>query len=126
MNLLLDDVVDEYIVLLINTISMSNFNTFVTNICQKKNWSEELCCCYFETQDDGYEYYRFETFEGDTYKLSYEKFLDYVKLAIIRFYLGSEDDGIKKSIADTVKNTVFDSCLDNIDMSLATDTPLIG
>ena len=126
MNLLLSSDADEYILLLINTISMSKFNTFVETISRKGNWSEELCCCYFETAKGNEKYYRFETFEGDTYKLSYEKFLDYVRLAIIRYYLGSKSDEAKKLLRETIKNTVFESVLDNVNLSLSIDFPLIG
>lgn len=126
MNLLLSNDADEYILLLINSVSMQQFNEFIECIDQKKNWYEELCCCYFETNNEMYEYYRFETFEGNTYKLAYDEFLKYVKLAIVRFYLGSKDEKIKKSITESIKNTIFKSSLDNIDTSLMIDVPLIG
>ena len=125
MNLLLISDADEYILLLINTVSMSKFNEFVETINQKGDWSEELCCCYFETAEENEEYYRFETFEGDTYKLLYEKFLNYVRLAIIRYYLGSKSDEARNTLRETIKNTVFDSVLDNIDPSLASGVPLV-
>jgi len=126
MNLLLSNDADEYILLLVNTVSMPKFNNFVETISQKGNWSEELCCCYFETTKENEEYYRFETFDGGTYKLSYEKFLDYVRLAIIRYYLGSKSDEARKLLRETIKNTVFESVLDNVNLSLAIDFPLIG
>lgn len=126
MNLLLSNDADEYILLLINSVSMQQFNEFIECIDQKKNWYEELCCCYFETNNEIYEYYRFETFEGNTYELAYDEFLKYVKLAIMRFYLGSKDEEIKKSITESIKNTIFKSSLDNIDTSLMIDAPLIG
>mgnify|MGYP000768860231 CR=1 FL=1 len=126
MNLLLNHEADEYILLLINTISMSKFDKFIKAINQKNGWSEELCSCYFETTSENEEYYRFETFEGDTYKLSYQKFLGYVRLAIIRYYLGCESDETKEALKRVIKNTVFDSVLDNVDLSLAIDFPLIG
>ena len=68
----------------------------------------------------------FETFEGNTYKLFYEKFIEYVKLAIIRYYLGNKSDEMKKSLKETIKNTIFEQVLDNIDLSLAIDMPLMS
>lgn len=126
MNLLLSNDADEYILFLINSVPMQQFNEFIECIDKKKNWYEELCCCYFEKNNEMYEYYRFETFEGDTYKLAYDEFLKYVKLAIVRFYLGSKDEKNKDSIREAIKNTIFKSSLDNIDASLMIDVPLIG
>ncbi len=126
MNLLLRSEAEEYILLLINTVSMSKFEDFVENIISKKDWYEELCCCYFESNNNGDEIYRFETFEGDTYKMSYNNFLSYVKLAIIRYYLGSDTDEMKERLKEKIKNTVFESSLENIDTSLAINLPLIG
>jgi hypothetical protein len=57
--------------------------------------------------------------------MSYNDFLDIVKLAIIRFYLGTNDVKIKESLKEYIKNTVFDSILDNIDPSLASGVPLV-
>lgn len=125
MNLLLSDEAEEYIIFILNSVSMSEFTNFIAAIDRKANWYEELCCCYFE-QANEYEYYRFETFEGNTYKLGYDEFLKYVKLAIIRFYLGCEEDNMKKSILSSIENTIFKSVLDNIDTSLKLDIPLIG
>lgn len=125
MNLLLSNEADDYILLILNTVPMSKFNSFITSIDKKANWSEELCCCYYEQINEN-ESYRFETFEGDTFRLSYQDFLKYVKLAIIRFYLGCEEDNMKKSILSSIENTIFKSVLDNIDTSLKLDIPLIG
>ncbi|MBQ3408395.1 MAG: hypothetical protein IJH12_04225 [Clostridia bacterium] len=124
MNLFLSSDADEYIILLINSISVSEFEKFIKAIDKKEDWIEELCCCYFETENNK-DYYRFETFEGNTYKLFYEKFIEYVKLAIIRYYLGNKSDEMKKSLRETIKNTIFEQVLDNIDSSLAIDVPLI-
>ena len=124
MNLFLSSDADEYIILLINSISMSRFDNFIKAIDKKEDWIEELCCCYFEKESNK-EYYGFETFDGNTYKLSYEKFIEYVKLAIIRYYLGNKSDEMKKSLKATIKNTIFETVLDNIDLSLAIDIPLI-
>lgn len=126
MNLLFSHEADEYIILLINSVPISKFESFINKIIQKENWSEELCCCYFESEGENVELYRFETFEGDTYKLSYSKFSDYIQLAIIRYYLGSKSDEAKKRLEATIANTIFESSLNNIDSSLATDIPLIG
>ena len=126
MNLFSSCDADEYIIFLINSVSMSEFENFIKSIEQKKNWYEELCCCYFEIGSDNKEYYRFETFEGNTYKLNYEKFIEYVSLAIIRYYSGNISDKMKKSIKETIKNTIFEKVIDNIDSSLAIDMPLIG
>lgn len=124
MNLFLSNDADEYICILINSISMSRFDNFIKAIDKKEDWIEELCCCYFKKENNK-EYYEFETFEGNTYKLSYEKFIEYVKLAIIRYYLGNKSDEMKKSLKATIKNTIFETVLDNIDLSLAIDIPLI-
>ncbi|MBP3801103.1 MAG: DUF1910 domain-containing protein [Clostridia bacterium] len=124
MNLFLSSDADEYIILLINSISMSRFDNFIKAIDKKEDWIEELCCCYFEKESNK-EYYGFETFDGNIYKLSYEKFIEYVKLAIIRYYLGNKSDEMKKSLRETIKNTIFEQVLDNIDSSLAIDVPLI-
>ena len=126
MNLFLSSDADEYIILLINSVSMSKFEKFIKAIDQKEDWIEELCSCYFETENNNKEYYRFETFEGNTYKLFYEKFIEYVKLAIIRYYLGNKSDEMKKSLKETKKNTIFEQVLDNIDLSLAIDMPLMS
>ena len=124
MNLFLSNDADEYICILINSISMSRFDNFIKAIDKKEDWIEELCCCYFEKESNK-EYYGFETFDGNIYKLSYEKFIEYVKLAIIRYYLGNKSDEMKKSLKATIKNTIFETVLDNIDLSLAIDIPLI-
>ena len=126
MNLFLSSDADEYIILLINSVSMSKFEKFIKAIDQKEDWIEELCSCYFETENNNNEYYRFDTFEGNTYKLFYEKFIEYVKLAIIRYYLGNKSDEMKKSLKETIKNTIFEQVLDNIDLSLAIDMPLMS
>ena len=55
----------------------------------------------------------------------YNYFLDIVKLAIVRFYLGTDDVKIKESLKEYIKNTVFDSVLDHIDSSLASGVPLV-
>lgn len=68
MNLFLSSDADEYIILLINSVSMSKFEKFIKAIDQKEDWIEELCSCYFETENNNKEYYRFETFEGNTYR----------------------------------------------------------
>ncbi len=125
MNLLLSSEANECIILLINTVSMSKFENFIKAVNQRKDWNEELCCCHFEIVDENKGYYLFETFEGNTYKLSYEQFLEYVKLAIIRYYLGSKNDEMKISLKETIKNTVFESVLSNINLSLEIDVPLI-
>ncbi len=126
MNLLLNSEAEEYVLLLINAVSMTKFNDFIKAISKKYNWHEELCCCYFETNDNDEEYYRFETFEGDSYRIAYESFLSYVRLAIIRYYLGIDSSKSKETLKEVIKNTVFESTLDNVNSSLAIDFPLIG
>ena len=117
MNLLVNNEANECVELLINTLAACHFKKFIECVNKKENWTAELCWCFFEKSNDNKEYYQFETFEGDTYRMSYNDFLDIVKLAIIRFYLGTND--VK------IKNTVFDSILDNIDPSLASGVPLV-
>ena len=51
MNLFLSSDADEYIILLINSVSMSKFEKFIKAIDQKEDWIEELCSCYFETEN---------------------------------------------------------------------------
>lgn len=126
MNFLLYHEADEYIVMILNDLSKSEFFRFIKCIDQKMYWSGELCSCFFETTNEGDEYYQFETFEGNSYKMSYSEFLKYVELAIIRFYLGSKDDKDKETIKEIIENTVFESVLDNVDPSLAIDKPLVG
>ena len=57
MNLFLSSDADEYIILLINSVSMSKFEKFIKAIDQKEDWIEELCSCYFETENNNKEYY---------------------------------------------------------------------
>lgn len=125
MNLLVNNEANEYVELLINTLPARHFQKFIECVNKKENWTAELCWCFFEKSDDNKEYYQFETFEDDTYRMSYDDFLDIVKLAIIRFYLGTDDVEIKESLKEYIKNTVFDSVLDNIDSSLASGVPLV-
>lgn len=94
-------------------------------LIRKKTGQPSFVGAFFEKSNDNKEYYQFETFEGDTYRMSYNDFLDIVKLAIIRFYLGTNDVKIKESLKEYIKNTVFDSILDNIDPSLASGVPLV-
>ena len=122
MNLLVNNEANECVELLINTLPARHFQKFIECVNKKENWTAELCWCFFEKSD---EYYQFETFEDDTYRMSYDDFLDIVKLAIIRFYLGTDDVEIKESLKEYIKNTVFDSVLDNIDSSLASGVPLV-
>ena len=117
MNLLVNNEANECVELLINTLAACHFKKFIECVNKKENWTAELCWCFFEKSNDNKEYYQFETFEGD--------FLDIVKLAIIRFYLGTNDVKIKESLKEYIKNTVFDSILDNIDPSLASGVPLV-
>ena len=125
MNLLVNNEANECVGLLINTLPARHFQKFIECVNKKENWTAELCWCFFEKSDDNKEYYQFETFEDDTYRMSYDDFLDIVKLAIIRFYLGTDDVEIKESLKEYIKNTVFDSVLDNIDSSLASGVPLV-
>ena len=125
MNLLVNNEANECVELLINTLPARHFQKFIECVNKKENWTAELCWSFFEKSDDNKEYYQFETFEDDTYRMSYDDFLDIVKLAIIRFYLGTDDVEIKESLKEYIKNTVFDSVLDNIDSSLASGVPLV-
>lgn len=52
------------------------------------------------------------------------EFVDIVKLAIIRFYLGTDDKEMKEALEEHTKNTIFDSILDNIDPTLGSGIPL--
>lgn len=125
MNLLVNNETNECVELLINTLQACHFKKFIECVNKKENWTAELCWCFFEKSDDNKEYYQFQTFEDDTYKISYDDFLDIIKLVIIKFYLGTDDVKIKESLKGYIKNTVFDSVLDNIDPSLASGVPLV-
>ena len=125
MNLLTNNEANECVTLLINTLPACHFKNFIKCINNKDNWTAELCWCFFEMSNDDKEYYQFETFEDNSYKMLYDDFLDIVKLAIIRFYLGTDDVKTKESLKSYIKNTAFDSILDNIDPSSALDIPLI-
>lgn len=46
--------------------------------------------------------------------------------SFIRFYLGCENEDTKKSIEEAIKGTHFESILDNVDLSLDINLPLIG
>ena len=104
MNLLVNNEANECVELLINTLPARHFQKFIECVNKKENWTAELCWCFFEKSDDNKEYYQFETFEDDTYRMSYDDFLDIVKLAIIRFYLGTDDVEIKESLKEYIKN----------------------
>lgn len=125
MNLLVNNEANECVKLLINTVPMCHFKKFIECVDKKENWTAELCWCSFENSDDNKEYYQFETFEDETYKMSYDDFLNIVKLAITRIYLGTNDVKIKESLKEYIKNTVFDSVLDSIDPSLESGVPLV-
>ena len=125
MNLLVNNEVNECVALLINALPVCHFKKFIECVNKKENWTEELCWCAFEKSNDNKEYYVFETFEDDTCTIPYDEFLEVVKLAIIRFYLGTHDDKSKEMLKDSVKNTVFESALVNIDPLLASDIPLV-
>lgn len=124
MNLLINGEGNECVILLINTIPRAHFIKFIDSVIFKENLASELCWCSFEIED-GKEYYRFETFEDETYELSYSEFVDIVKLAIIRFYLGTDDKEMKDALEEHTKNTIFDSILDNIDPTLDSGIPLV-
>lgn len=125
MNLLVNNEANICVELLINTLPASHFKKFIECVDKKENWTSELCWCSFENTDENKEYYQFETFDDDTYKMSYDDFKDIVKLAIIRFYLGTDDIEVREAIKECIKNTVFDSALDNIDPALASGVPLV-
>ncbi len=128
MNLLFDEDIKnkQYfdIILLINAVKESKFNSFIETISSKSNWVEELCCCYFDDSDND-EHYLFETFEGNDFTMPYDEFIKYVKLAIIRYLLACESEENKEATKKTVSNTIFASVLDNIDESLASGVPLV-
>ena len=126
MNLLVNNEVNECVALLINALPVCHFKNFIECVNKKENWTEELCWCAFEKSNDNKEYYVFETFEDETYTMLYEEFLEVVKLAIIRLYLGANDDKKREILKEAVKNTAFDSVLDNIDPSQASSIPIYG
>ncbi|MDO4156307.1 MAG: hypothetical protein Q4D37_05970 [Oscillospiraceae bacterium] len=125
MNLLVNNEANECVALLINALPACQFKQFIECVNRKENWTAELCWCFFEKSDDNKEYYHLQTFENDSYIIHYNDFLDIVKLAIVRFYLGTDDVKIKESLKEYIKNTVFDSVLDHIDSSLASGVPLV-
>lgn len=123
MNLLVNGETDECVELLINAIPGSHFIKFIDEVINKKNLVSELCWCNFKSIND-YECYQFETFMDDTYEMSYSEFVEIVKLAIVRFYIGT-DDKMKVCLKEHIKNTIFDSILDHINPSLDSGIPLI-
>ena len=114
---------DFDIILLINAVSPTYFHSFIKTIAEKGDWHEELCCCYFETIDN-VEYYSFETFEDNNFRLTYDEFSHYVKLAIIRYLLGWKYDEDKKKLEEIVKNTSFSSVLNEVDEAYSIGLPL--
>ncbi len=125
MNLLVNNETNECVELLINTIPASHFIKFIDCVNRKERCVSELCWCFLEKSDDNKEYYYFETFEDETCTLFYDDFVSIVKLAIIRYYIGTDDAKIKAELKEHIKNTVFDSILDSIDPSLTSGVPLI-
>lgn len=115
---------DFDVILLINTISESNFNDFLMKISLKGDWVEELCCCYYETNHEK-AYYRFENFEGNHSLLPYEQFVNYINLAIIRYLLACSPEK-RISSEKIVNRTIFASALDNVEESFSTGVPLVG
>ena len=112
------------VILLINAVTESKISSFVNTISSKGNWSEELCCCYFEKNGNN-ECYRFETFEGNSFRINYNKFVDYVSLAIIRYLLGCKVEENIVLFKKSIRNTIFVSALNDIDESLSTGVPLV-
>lgn len=123
MNLLVEGEADECVIMLINAIPGMYFTKFIDEVINKRNLSSELCWCEFKNLDD-YEYYHFETFMDDIYEISYSDFIEIIKLAIIRYYIGTCDER-KILLKEYVKNTIFDSILDNIDSSMDSGIPLV-
>ena len=128
MNLLVDsDLIKEShiaVFFLINGVSPQFFHRFIKAIDKKGDWNDQLCSCYFETIDN-VEYYRFETFEDEISRVTYNEFIHYLKLAIIRYLFawGGEED-INK-LKEILKNTSFAFILDEVDESYLTEIPLV-
>ena len=110
--------------LMIQSVLPSTFHKFVKAIDEKGDWVTELCSCYFEKSDNE-EFYRFETFEYECFRSTYNEFIYYLKLAIIRFFLDWEYEEHKKILEEIVKNTSFSSVLNEIDESYSTGIPLV-
>lgn len=111
-------------IMMIESVPPSTFHKFVKAIAEKADWCEELCWCYFEMIDN-VEFYLFETFEDNNFRLTYNEFLHYVKLAIIRYFIGWKNDEDKKKLEEIVMKTSFSSVLNEIDESYSTGFPLI-
>ena len=67
--------------------SERRFNDFIQAILMKKDWIEELCCCYYMEEENRYD---FETDEGDRFVMPYDDFAEYVKLATARYLLAPD------------------------------------
>lgn len=128
MNLLFDKDINNKdrfdIVLLINAVTEKNFGDFITAISDKKDWIEELCCCYFEVNNNS-DSYLFETFEGENFYMLYEDFIEYVKLAIIRYLNNCKNTENREQIRAIVARSIFADLLESSYINDDLKVPLI-
>ena len=112
------------VILLINAVTERRFDDFINAIVNKDDWIEELCCCYFQVKNNN-DGYLFETCEGNEFYMLYEEFIEYVKLAIIRYLVGCKAEENKQNIKHIVSNTILSDLLNNVPSSSSLDIPLV-
>lgn len=127
MNLLFKDDLscenDLAIVMLINSVPECSFNDFILTIIKKKDWVENLCSCYFNSQVP--QSYSFETDDGNEISVTYEDVLKYVKLAIIRYLQGCRIEANRIETEQLLQGTILSSVLNSLDKTPRSGIPLI-
>lgn len=93
------------VILLINGVGKSRFIDFVRAIKNKKDWSENLCGGYYCIDEKG-EFYELESDEGNTLRLTYEQFVNYVIIAAKQYMSVCEDEDEKLVIKEILQNFV--------------------
>lgn len=113
---------DEPIARLINSVREGAFCDFITAITERKDWHEDLCCCYYQSGESMS--YRIETSEG-AFVISYGQTAEYVELGIMRYLQGCGDPEKQERILRLIQNTVFSSAEYLVDQMPPTGIPLI-
>lgn len=128
MNLLFDDDIKNKehfdIILLINAVTERRFGDFISAILSKKDWIEELCCSYFR-EKDGHSTYLLETFEDNNFYMDYDEFVEYVKLAVIRYLNNCTNEENKNRIKEMVEKSSISDLLDNLSNRDEKRVPLV-
>ena len=92
-------------------------------IIKKKDWVENLCSCYFNSQIP--QSYSFETDDGNEISVTYEDVLKYVKLAIIRYLQGCRIEANRIETEQLLQGTILSSVLNSLDKTPRSGIPLI-